>query len=148
MIARAKKLLSAGHGQISVRVDSGFYSAELMNDLREQRTRFTMSAPRTSSMWRAMTEIGEKHWAEAIKMRGAQVAETPLTPTDWKHEPLRLIVRRVTVTGEEIRRGSPRAQALNDPAGAATSGARRRLDSTYAYSFIITDIPAEEKSTT
>ncbi len=149
MIARAEKLLPAGHGQITARVDSGFHSAELMNDLREQRTRFTMSAPRTSSMWRAMTEIGEKHWAKAIKMRGAQVAQTPLTPTGWKHEPLRLIVRRVTVTGEEIRRGSPRARRRSTiPPEQLQMVLDGRLDSTYAYSFIITDIPAEEKSTT
>jgi hypothetical protein len=30
MIARATRLLPAGHGQVSARVDSAFYSAELM----------------------------------------------------------------------------------------------------------------------
>ena len=42
-----------------------------------------MSAPRTSSMWRAMAEIPEEHWADAEEMRGAEVAETTLTPHDW-----------------------------------------------------------------
>ena len=33
MIARAARLLPAGHGQITARVESGFYSAELMGEL-------------------------------------------------------------------------------------------------------------------
>ena len=110
MIARAKSLLPAGHGQLTARVDSGFYSVELMTGLRRQQVRFSMSAPRTSSMWRAMAEIPEQHWADAEEMRDAEVAETTLTPHGWGHEPLRLIVRRVSVSAEEIHRGSPRAR--------------------------------------
>ena len=99
MIARAKSLLPAGHGPVTARVDSGFYSAELMSGLRAQQTRFSMSAPRTSSMWSAMRAIPEQDWADAIEMRGAQVAETELAPHGWDHEQLRLIVRRVRLSG-------------------------------------------------
>ena len=110
MIARAEKLLAAGHGQITARVDSGFYSAELMSALRKQHARFSMSAPRTSSMWSALPSIPEEDWAEASEMHGAQVAEIAFTPHGWGHEPLRLIVRRVSVSAQEIHRGSPRAR--------------------------------------
>ncbi|MGH2842450.1 MAG: IS1380 family transposase [Solirubrobacteraceae bacterium] len=149
MIARAEKLLPAGHGEITARLDSGFYSAELMTGLRQQQVRFSMSAPRTASMWRAMVEIGEEHWAEAIEMHGAQVAETELTPRGWGHEPLRLIVRRVSVSAEEIQRGSPRARRRSTiPPDQLQMVLDGQLDSTYAYSFIVTDIPAEHKNTT
>jgi hypothetical protein len=148
MIAHAKKLLPAGHGQVTARVDSGFYSAELMSDLRQQRVRFSMSAPRTSGMWRAMREIPEQAWADAEEMRGAQVAETKLAPRGWGHEQLRLIVRRVSVTAQEIRRGSSRARRRSTiPADQLQMVLDGELDSTYAYSFIVTDIPASEKTT-
>jgi Transposase DDE domain group 1 len=148
MIARAKRLLPAGHGHLTARLDSGFYSVELMSGVREQQARFSMSAPRTSSMWNAMTVIPDEHWADAHEMHGAQVAETHLTPNGWKHEPLRLIVRRVSVTAEEIHSGSPRARRRSTiPPDQLQMVLDGQLDSTYAYSFIVTDIPATEKST-
>jgi hypothetical protein len=148
MIARAQKLLPAGHGQVTARVDSGFYSAELMSGLREQRVRFSMSAPRTSRMWSAMREIAEHDWVDAIEMHGAEVAETELAPDRWDHEPLRLIVRRVSVSAREIRRGSPRARRRSTiPADQLQMVLDGELDSTYAYSFIVTDIPAAQKNT-
>jgi hypothetical protein len=149
MIARAEKLLPAGHGQVSARVDSGFYSVELMGALRRQGVRFSMSAPRTSSMWRALPQIPDDHWAEAREMRGAEVAETSVIPAGWEHEPLRLIVRRVSVSAEEIQRGSARARRRSTiPPGQLQMVLDGQLASTYAYSFIVTDIPANEKHTT
>jgi len=148
MIARAVKLLPAGHGQVTVRGDSGFYSAELMMRLRKQQTRFTFSAPRAAAMWRALGEIGEHAWADATEMRSAQVAETAFTPAGWEHEPLRLIVRRVTVSAAELRSGHPRARRRSTiPADQLQMVLDGQLDSTYAYSFIVTDIPTSEKTT-
>ena len=149
MIARAEKLLPAGHGQVTARVDSGFYSAELMTAVRRQGVRFSMSAPRTSSMWRALQGIPDDAWAEATGMHGAEVAETQIAPDGWAHEPLRLIVRRVSVTAEEIHRGSARARRRSTiPADQLQMVLDGQLASTYAYSFIVTDIPTEEKNTT
>ena len=148
MIARAQELLPAGHGPVTARVDSGFYSAELMTGLRAKQVRFSMSAPRTTRMWRAMRAIPEQAWADAIEMHGAQVAETELAPSDWGHEPLRLIVRRVSVSAEEIHRGCARARRRSTiPADQLQMVLDGQLDSTYAYSFIVTDIPASEKTT-
>jgi len=110
MIARAERLLPDGHGQITLRGDSGFYSLELMMSLRKRGMRFTFSATRTSVMWAKLAEIPEDAWEEASDMRGAQVAELPFTPDGWKHEPLRLIVRRVPVTAAELLAGSPKAR--------------------------------------
>jgi hypothetical protein len=149
MIARAVALLPAEHGQVSARVDSGFYSAELMMRLRAQRLRFTMSAPRTATMWRALADIPEHAWADAIDMRGAQVAEVAFTPQGWAHEPLRLIVRRVAVSAAEIRAGSPKARRRTTiPADQLQMVLDGQLDSTYAYSFIVSDIPAGEQTAT
>lgn len=149
MLGRAKRLLPEGHGQITVRGDSGFYSAELMMGCRKRKMRFTFSATRTSVMWAKAAEIAEAAWQDAIDMQGAQVAELPFTPKGWCHEPLRLIVRRVPVTAEEIQATSPRARRRKTiPPEQLAMALGGELDCTYAYSFIVTDIPAEEKSTT
>jgi hypothetical protein len=148
MLGRAERLLPKGHGQITVRGDVGFYSAELMMGCRKRKMRFTFSAPRTSVMWAKAAEIDDVAWQEAIDMQGAQVAEVPFTPEGWKHEPLRLIVRRVPVTAEEIQRTSPRARRRKTiPPEQLAMVLGGELDSTYAYSFIVSDVPKDERST-
>lgn len=148
MIARAERFLPAEHGQITVRGDNGFYSAELMMRLRKRGMRFTLSATRTSLMWSKLAEIANDAWQDAIEMRGAQVAELQFTPDGWKHEPLRLIVRRVPVTAAELLAGSPKARRRKTiPPEQLQMVLDGQLDSTFAYSFIVTDIPAAEKAT-
>jgi hypothetical protein len=51
-----------------------------MIGLRKRRLRFTLSAARTSLMWAKLAQLPESAWADAIDMRGAQVAELPFTP--------------------------------------------------------------------
>ena len=148
IVGRALKLLPAEHGQVTVRGDSGFYSVELMMDLRRQGTRFTLSASRTAAMWAKLPLIAEDAWQDAIEMRGAQVAELAFTPDGWAHEPLRLIVRRVPVTAAEIHAGSAKARRRRTiPPEQLQMVLDGQLDSTFAYSFIVTDIPQAEKRT-
>jgi Transposase DDE domain group 1 len=148
MLGRAQRLLPEGHGRITVRGDSGFYSVELMMDCRKRGMRFTFSATRTSLMWSKLAEIADDAWTEAIDMAGAQVAELRFTPQGWKHEPLRLIVRRVPVSAEEIQATSPRARRRKTiPPQQLQMVLDGELSSTYAYSFIVTDIPQDEMST-
>lgn len=149
MLGRAERLLPAGHGQITVRGDVGFYAVELMTDCRKRAMRFTFSATRTSAMWAKLAEIPQDAWEEATCMRGAEVAELPFTPEGWKHEPLRLLVRRVPVSAAELLNGSPKARRRKTvPPEQLQMVLDGQLDSTFAYSFIVTDIPASEKTTT
>jgi Transposase DDE domain group 1 len=148
MLGRAERVLPAEHGQITVRGDNGFYSVELMSDCRKRAMRFSFSATRTSVMWQKLAEIPDDAWGEAIEMDGAQVAELAFTPKDWQHEPLRLIVRRVPVTAEELRHGNPKARRRKTiPPEQLQIVLDGQLDCTYAYSFIVTDIPIDEKTT-
>jgi hypothetical protein len=149
MLGRAERLLPEGHGPITVRGDNGFYSLELMSDSRKRGMRFSFSATRTPVMWQNLADISEDDWSDAIGMQGAQVAELSFTPEGWEHESLRLIVRRVPVTAEELRRGSPKARRRKTiPPDQLQMVLDGQLDSTYAYSFIVSDIPASEKTTT
>ncbi|MGO9975091.1 MAG: transposase [Solirubrobacteraceae bacterium] len=113
--SRALALLPAGHGQVTMRIDSAYYAIELLQRLREERTRFTVSVPRSQAMWAALERIPESAWEDALEMPGAQVAETTYRPGGWKHEPLRLIVRRVPFSAEQITRltGSRRLATLH-----------------------------------
>lgn len=147
MLGRAARLLPEGHGQITVRGDSGFYAVELMMSCRKRGMRFTFSATRTTAMWAKLHEIAEDAFKDATEMRGAQVAELQFTPEGWKHEPLRLIVRRVPVTAQELQAGSPKARRRKTiPPEQLQMVLDGQLDSTFAYSFIVTDIPAEEQT--
>jgi Transposase DDE domain group 1 len=137
---RALQLLPAGHGPATFRIDSAYYQLELLERLRREGSRFTVSVPRNQAMWKALAEIPEHAWDEAIDMEGAQVAETTYTPDRWPHEPLRLIVRRVPFTAAEIanRNGSRRRKTIHpEQLQLALEG---KAASVYGYSFILSDI--------
>jgi Transposase DDE domain group 1 len=137
---RALSLLPDGHGPTTFRIDSAYYQLELLQQLRREGSRFTVSVPRNQAMWKALGEIRENAWQEAIDMPGAQVAETTYRPQGWKHEPLRLIVRRVLFTATEIaeRKGSRRIKTIHpDQLQLALDG---QIDAVYGYSFILSDI--------
>src|SRR5262249_47753566 len=112
---RALSLLPAGHGPAIFRIDSAYYQLELLERLRRERAPLTVSVPRNQTMWKALAGIGEDAFKDALDMPGAQVAETTYRPQGWKHEPLRLIVRRVPFTAEEIaqRKGSRRLKTIH-----------------------------------
>src|ERR1700758_2235132 len=99
-------------------------------------------------MWQQLAEIEEDAWQDATCMDGAQVAERPFTPQGWSDEQLRLIVRRVPVTAGELLDGNPKARRRKTiPPEQLQMVLDGQLDSTFAYSFILTDIPAAEKTT-
>src|SRR5918994_387049 len=98
---RALRVLPAGHGPVTFRIDSAYYALDLLAALRAKQARFTVSVPRTSAMWSALERIPDDAWRPATDMPGGEVAETTYTPEGWKHEPLRLIVRRVCFSARE-----------------------------------------------
>ena len=137
---RALSLLPGDHGPAMFRIDSAYYQLELLERLRREGARFTVSVPRSQAMWKALAEIPEDAWQDALDMPGAEVAETTYTPQGWKHEPLRLIVRRVPFTAAEIarRKGSRRLKTIHpEQLELALEG---KLASVFGYSFILTDI--------
>jgi len=138
---RAIALLASGHGPVTLRIDSAYYAVELLAALRQQRARFTVSAPRNQAIWKALAQIPEDAWTDAIEMPGAQVAESTYMPAGWRHEPLRLIVRRVAFSAERIADGSLTARRRTtihpDQLQLALHG---EVASVFGYSFILTDI--------
>ena len=142
---RAISLLPQGHppqgrGPLCLRIDSAYYQIELLNALRAERACFTVSVPRSQAMWKALAQIPEEAWQDALEMPSAQVAEITYTPQGWKAEPLRLIVRRAVFSAAQIARlkGSRRLKTIHpDQLQLALD---REIDSVYGYSFTLTDI--------
>ncbi|MGH2844247.1 MAG: IS1380 family transposase, partial [Solirubrobacteraceae bacterium] len=139
---RAIRLLPDGHGPVTMRIDSAYYAVELLERLRRERARFSVSVPRNQAMWKTLAEIAEDAWTDALQMPGAQVAETTYTPAGWRHEPLRLIVRRVPFSAQKIAEGSLTARRRKtihpDQLALALDG---QICSVFGYSFILSDIP-------
>lgn len=136
---RALRLLPDGHGEVSFRVDSAYYALELLLALRKQGARFSVSLPRSEAMWRKLAEIPAQDWREAIEMAGAEVAETGYRPGGWKHEPLRLIVRRVCFSAAEIAKSDKARRRKTIPPEQLALALGGELDSVYGYSFLLTD---------
>jgi len=72
-------------------------------------------------------------------MEDAEVAECVYTPTAWKYEPLRLIIRRVRVTADEVS-GDPRSRRRRTiPKGQMELLARGQVGYVFSCSFLVTD---------
>src|SRR5438270_83739 len=71
---RALSLLPSGHGPATFRIDSAYYQLELLERLRRESSRFTVSVPRNPAMWKALAQIPENAWHDAIDMPGAPTA--------------------------------------------------------------------------
>jgi hypothetical protein len=83
-------------GQLTLRADSGFWSAKIMTACRRHRIRFSITVRQTRQVQAAIAAIGEDAWIEIDYPDGgiAQVAETRLAGE-------RLVVRRTRLTGPQ-----------------------------------------------
>jgi len=88
LIARVRR--AGATGELTIRMDSGFWSAKTIKTLRRHRVRYSITVRQTKPVRQAIAAIGEDAWtAIAYPDSGvAQVAET-------RYKGDRLIVRRV-----------------------------------------------------
>jgi hypothetical protein len=140
LIARAIKLLPEGATEIRLRADSGFYSAEVIKACRRRGIRFSISAVRSTGVWRALEGLSDQDFRPARDMEGAEVACT----TYEMHGvgAVRLIVRRVKIDASTLPsvRGRRRRTIPRDQLQLALEG---KLTTVYAYSFIVTDLEGD-----
>jgi len=103
LLRRALRTLPGGHGPVSLRVDSGFFTVELLEACRRNQVEFCVSVARTEAMWaRLYAKLNVKSWRPALDLEDAEVAEFAYSPGGWNYEPLRVIVRRVRVAANEV----------------------------------------------
>lgn len=131
---------AAAADRLRVRVDAGFFTADLATTAVAEGCDFAIAAKRNSAMWRAYASIEADAWVDAHGMAGAQVAAVDYAPAGWPDDTY-TIVRRVRVDAEDIsadprsrrRRTIDQAQLALALEGTATHA--------YAVSFIVTNIP-------
>ena len=94
LIARLRR--ASATGELTVRMDSGFWSAKLISRLRAHRVRYSITVRQTKTVRAAIAAIGENAWVDIPYSSdgAAQVAETPYRGD-------RLIVRRVRNLGDQ-----------------------------------------------
>jgi hypothetical protein len=83
-------------GELTMRMDSGFWSAKTIRACRRHRIRYSITVRQTTPIRAAIQAIDEAAWVEIVYPDGglAQVAET-------RYQGDRLIVRRTRLVGEQ-----------------------------------------------
>jgi hypothetical protein len=96
LVARLRRAGAAG--ELTLRMDSGFWSAKLIRRLRRHRVRYSITVRQTKTVRAAIAAIPEAAWVDIAYQPGgvAQVAETPYRGD-------RLIVRRVRNLGDQAQ---------------------------------------------
>ena len=142
LLDEALPRLPAGHGEVRVRGDSDYFCDDVMRLCRRRRARFAFSVPRNRAVWRASYGIPEQGWRPALKMAGAEIAETTYTPSGWRGKPLRLIVRRCR--RDVLEMGSRRARRWRTvPPLQLRLALNGSVDQVWTYSFIVTDLEGD-----
>ena len=94
------RLRAAGaSGAITLRADSGFYSAAVAAACRKAGVRFSITVKLNKALHKVIAQIPDDAWAPIpYFLDGADVAETTYRPFGTKAPVVRLIVRRVKPT--------------------------------------------------
>jgi Transposase DDE domain group 1 len=96
LVARLRR--AGAVGELTLRMDSGFWSAKLIKRLRRHRVRYSVTVRQTKTIRAAIAAIGEAAWVPIPYQPDgvAQVAEIPYRGD-------RLIVRRVRNEGDQAQ---------------------------------------------
>jgi DDE family transposase len=96
LVARCRR--AGASGELTLRADSGFWSAKLIWRLRRHRVRYSITVRQTKTVRAAIAAIPEAAWVDIAYQPGgvAQVAET-----GYRGD--RLIVRRVRNEGDQAQ---------------------------------------------
>lgn len=127
-----------------LRADAGYFDVKLAIAAREAGVDFAIAAKRNTAAWRAYAGIEAAAWQPARDMSGAQVAACDYAPAGWPPGSY-TITRRVRIEAAEIST-DPRARRRRTiPAEQLRLALSGDADHAYAVSFIVTDIPADDR---
>ena len=125
--------------------------ADRLGLLRRRAARGAARGARRASRCRCRaTRRCGRRWARSPRTPGPtrrtcparRSPRRPTRPAGWRHEPLRLIVRRVPFSAAEDRRRQPeRPAAQDDPPDQLALALDGQVATVFGYSFILTDLP-------
>jgi hypothetical protein len=112
--ARQRDGRAGAGGPLTLRADSGFWSAKVLAACRRHHIRFSITIQQTKTVTAAIASLPEQAWTEIDYPDGgiAQVAETTLAGD-------RLIVRRTRLTGPQATLGRTGATTPSSPTAKA-----------------------------
>jgi len=139
LLRRALQTLPEGHGPVSARGDTGFFSHQILLACRRHDVSFAISVPRRPDIMNLRYRLKAADWRPALAMRNAEVAELPYTPAGWEHEPLRMIIRRVRIPAHELSQNPRSRRRHTVPKDQLELLAAGACEYVYGYSFLITD---------
>lgn len=131
-------------GTPRVRADAGYFDAALAHTAVDSGCDLAIAAKRNSAAWRALSAVPANDWRDARGMPGAQVAACDYAPAGWPPGTY-TIIRRVKIPVEQLSadpRSRRRRTVAKDQLALALGGA---LDHVWAVSFIVTNIPADDR---
>ena len=143
VVRRALRALPREHGRVRARMDSGFESVAIFEELRRREVGFTCSLHRSPALHRLRLELPSRAWRPALQMPRAEIAETTYAPKGWRQEPLRLIIRRVRIPVEELSEDARSRRRRTVPKAQLELALEGRVEYVYAYSFILTDLEGD-----
>ena len=128
-------------GDVTVRVDAGYFAGDLARAAAIEGVRFAIGAKRIAPLWRLLSGIDESAWTDAIDMPAAQVAVADYAPADWPAG-TRLLIRRVRLAPDRISHDprSCRRRTLHPDQRALPIAELADADAIYGYSFILTNL--------
>jgi hypothetical protein len=97
LAARVRR--AGASGELTMRMDSGFWSAKTIRACRRHQIRYSITVRQTTPIRQAIATIDEQAWVDIVYPDGgvAQVAETRY----WGDHGDRLVVRRTRLTGAQ-----------------------------------------------
>jgi hypothetical protein len=140
LLRRALQTLPEGHGPVSARGDTGFFSLQILETCRRHDVGFAISVPRRPDIMNLRYQLKMKDWRPALDMRNTEIAELPYTPAGWRQEPLRLIIRRVRIPADELSQNPRSRRRRTVPKDQLELLAAGRCEYVYGYSFLVTDL--------
>ena len=132
---------AAAGRKIALRADAGYFAGDLARAAAAADMAFAIGAKRITSMWKALADIAEDAWRDAIDMAGAQVAVSRYRPADWPDGTV-LLVRRVKLDPDQVSADprSRRRRTLHPAQRALPIPELEQEPAIYAYSFICTNM--------
>ncbi len=142
LLGRAVAGLPEGAGRARVRADTGYFARDIAAAALDAGCDFSIGVTRNPAAWRAVAAVPAGAWAPARGMRHAHVAACDYVPGGWPPG-TRCIVRRVRHDAAVIG-ADPRARRRRTiPPDQLTLALDGAIDEVHAYSFIVTNLPAD-----
>ncbi len=106
LVLQAVRARPEGHGEVRLRADGGFSSAGLLDRCQRHRLRFGV-VPHYQVMWQLRRHSLPTGWRPDREVAGVRSS-----PTRWRHERLRLLMRRLRIEAKDIS-PSPKSRRRN-----------------------------------